>query len=290
MVLNPTGGDLGLESVQGALRRHLEARSERLEVYRVRGGDDIPAVVRDAVERGYTICVAGGGDGTASAVANGLLGTQALLGVIPIGTGSVLARELGIPLAADKACALIAGPHAVKIIDAMRIRDRCCFLNLSAGISALTMRDTPGHRKHRLGVAAYVWTGLRSLAGFHPGRFSLEVDQERLWARASEVLVLNGGVPVRALIGNRRPASLDDGELNVYILRTRTLGDYLSLAWKLLLGRERLDPRVRFAVARQRVWISSEPKLPVQGDGEPIGDTPVDIHLVRRAVRVIVPA
>jgi diacylglycerol kinase family enzyme len=274
------------------LRRALEnqflRRGLQYDVYEASGAEDLSCLVR-SVGAGYDVCVAAGGDGTVSAVAHALVELQVPLGIIPIGTANTLARELGIPLAVDKACALIAGEHGLLRIDAMLVAGRYRVLNVSAGFTALTMRDTTGESKRRLGTAAYIWTGLRALAGSQPVRFRLQVDGRPLSLGGSDVLVVNGTTPVQSFVRPGYSHRLDDGELGVYVLRCRTIGDYLVSALRLLQDGRARDPRVRFFPARQKVHIASEPAVPVQADGDYIGQTPVEVTLVPKAVSVIVP-
>jgi diacylglycerol kinase family enzyme len=81
----------------------------------------------------------------------------------------------------------------------------------------------------------------------------------------------------------------DDGRLDVCVVRARTLLDYMQLSWYVLTGQHRRSPNVRYFTAERTVVIATGRPLPVQGDGEIIGETPVSIEVVPRAVAVIVP-
>src|SRR5262249_49334011 len=98
VVLNPRSGSCTAEDVRRALSRHLPCEDGSCQVHELREDDDIKEVVREAVARGVDVAVAAGGDGTVSAVATGLMGSRAAMGIIPVGTSNVLARELGIPI------------------------------------------------------------------------------------------------------------------------------------------------------------------------------------------------
>src|SRR4029077_2494580 len=118
------------------------------DIHEVQPGQDLPGLVRSAAEQGgYSLIVAAGGDGTVSAVANGLVGTPAPVGIIPLGTTNVLARELGIPVNLDAACRLVAGEHAVVAIDGMQVGRNHYFTQLGAGIDALMIRETRAEAK-----------------------------------------------------------------------------------------------------------------------------------------------
>ena len=83
------------------MESHQAEESGEYRIHEPGEGEDILAIVRGAVAQGFDTVVAAGGDGTVSAVANGLIGSGARLGIIPLGTANVLARELGIPIALD---------------------------------------------------------------------------------------------------------------------------------------------------------------------------------------------
>lgn len=289
LVVNPVGGSYDGAAMEQALETCFGERGWEHEVYETTGEEDVSDLVRRAVQRGFDTVVAAGGDGTVSAVAGGLIGSQSAMGIIPIGTGNALARELGIPISIDQACVLISGDHRLRELDVMEINGRFYILNVSVGLSALAMKDTPSESKRRFGVVAYIWAGIKRLAGFHPRRFRVRVDELEASPRASDIVVTSGGMPVRPFLGVEEPRPLDDGQLGVYILRARTLFDYIALAVSLLLGKERQDPRVSVLSARERIEIDAAPSASVQADGEPIGQTPVTIRLLPQAVRVIAP-
>ncbi len=289
VILNPGSGSFLAETVHAALARHLRCGDGSCEVHQMTGVDDLAALARSAVDRGCDAVVAAGGDGTVSAVAGALVGTDALLGIIPLGTANVLSKELGVPIDLDAACGLLAGEFAAVAIDALRIGDRHFFTQVGVGIDALMIRDTKTEAKKRFGRLAYLWTGLSRLVGFQPRRFDLEIDGRALRVRASQVLVANSGT-----LGQRpfqwgphiRP---DDGRADVCILRARTVPDYLGLAWHILRGKHRQSVNARYRTAERSVKIATKRPLPVQADGEIIGDTPIEVSVVPRAVRVIVP-
>ena len=292
-VLNPVAGNSEPSRVRQALERHLPADSTVWEIHESGPDDRIAEVVRAALGRGCDLVVAAGGDGMVSAVANGLVGDEnghsVPLGIIPLGTTNVLARELGIPVDLELACQLLAGPHATTWIDGMRVGPACYFTQVGVGIDALMIRDTLREHKRRFGRVAYLWTAATRLLGFQPRRFALVTDGRQRRARASQIVVANSGVlgqPPFRWGPDIRP---DDGRIDVCIVRARNLLDYLKLSWHVLAGQHRQSPNVRYFTAEQSVTIASRRPLPVQGDGEIIGETPIEIAVVPRAVAVIVP-
>lgn len=290
VILNPGSGSFGAGEVRDVLARHFPCDDGTCDVHQLLEADDLGRLAREAAGRGCEVVVAAGGDGTVSAVAGGLVGTEARLGILPLGTGNVLARELGLPLVLEDAVALLAGPHATAALDAMKIGDRYFFTQVGVGIDALMIRDTSKEQKKRFGRLAYLWTGLTRLLGFRPRRFTIAVGDRREEHRATEVLVANSGTlgqePFRWGPGIRP----DDGRVDLCIFRTRSLLDYLRLAWNVVRRRHRDDPNLRYLEADRAVHIAARRPLPVQADGEIIGETPVTVEVVPGAVRVVVPA
>jgi diacylglycerol kinase (ATP) len=291
VVLNPMAGSCTANDVREALDRHFAPLAE-YEIYETTGLDDedVVAVVRAAVGRGFTLFVAAGGDGTVSDVAEGLLGTNLPIGVIPVGTANVFARELGLPLDLEGACATMAGPHTTTSVDAMQVGEKLYVLQIGIGIDSLMIRDTEREAKRRFGRAAYIWTAFTRLIGFQPVRFTIVADGQRSRPRASQVLVANGGVLGIAPLRWGPHIRPDDGQVDVCVVSARTALDYAGLAWHTLIGQQRRDRNVRYYAARHSVAISADQPLPIQADGEIIGETPVHVRVIPQAVRVIVPA
>jgi diacylglycerol kinase (ATP) len=289
VVLNPVAGS-ATSDVRDALCRSCPADKIACEIHETGRDERLAEVVREAVGRGCDLVVAAGGDGTISAVANGLVGSPVPLGIIPLGTANVLARELGIPVALESACELLASPHATTRIDAMRIGDACYFTQVGVGIDALMIRDTKREHKRRFGRLAYLWTAATRLVGFQPRRFVVVTDGREKRVRASEIVVANCGILGQPPFRWGPDIRLDDGRLDVCVVRARNLVDYLKISWYVITARHKRSPNVRYLSARRNVAIAARRPLPVQGDGEIIGETPVTVDVVPNAVVVIVPA
>jgi len=288
IVLNPVAGSAE-DDARGDIEGHFAAHGWECEVYETSGDEDVSALAREAATKGFGLCVAAGGDGTASAVADGLVGTDIPLGMLPIGTGNVLAQELGIPTDIEDALAVLTGEHETTALDMIRVGDKHFVLNVSIGISSLSMRDTKREWKQRFGMLAYAVTTLRVLLGFQPRRFRVTVDRREREIRASEVMVANS-----AAIGNPdvrlgADVHLDDGRLDVCVVRARNTLDYIRLAWDVLWGQQGRSRNVRCMPVNETVRIETRRTLPVEADGEIIGDTPVEAAFEPSALKVVVP-
>lgn len=290
VILSPVAGTGSADEVHQALERHFNCDDGSCQVHVLQLHDDLTDLARTAAARGSDLVIAAGGDGTVGAVADGLVGSEARLGIVPMGTANVLARELGIPVDLDGALGLLAGPFATAELDALKVEGRHYFTQVGVGIDALMIRDTPREQKRRFGRLAYIWTGLARLIGFQPRRFRLEIDGRAVRTRASQVLVANCGTLGQAPFRWGSDIRPNDGRADVCIVRAKSALDYLSLSWRVLTGRHRADRNVHYQVAARAITIDVERHpLPVQADGEIIGQTPLTVEVVPSAVRVVVP-
>ena len=289
VVLNPMAGSANAADVRQALEKHL-GELIQTDIYETTGHEDVVAIVRAELTNSPSVVVAAGGDGTISDVAEALIGADVRLGIIPVGTANIFARELGIPLDLEDACALLDSQPNTTSIDAMKVGDQYFVLQIGIGIDSLMIRDTDRQSKRRFGRAAYLWTAFTRLIGYQPVRFTIVADGKRVRPRASQVLIANGGVlgaPPFRWGPNIRP---DDGKIDVCIVGARTALDYMGLIWHTILGQQRRDRNVRYLTAERSIAISADQPLPIQADGEIIGDTPIQIEVVPDALKVIVPA
>ncbi|WP_022899907.1 diacylglycerol/lipid kinase family protein [Humibacter albus] len=210
-------------------------------------------LARRAVEDGADLVLAAGGDGTIRAVAAGLRGSGVPLGIIPLGTGNLLARNLGLPLTDLPASVRTAFSGVDKQIDvgvAELTRENGAssehvFLVMAGlGIDAAMIANTSPQLKKRVGWLAYIDGGLRSI-----GTKKLHIHYTLPGhpphsAHVSTILAGNCGV----LPGNMElmpDASLDDGELDIALLQPRTVFGWL-LIWRKVTWENRVLRRSAF--------------------------------------------
>ena len=260
------------------------------EVVEVPPKDDIVEVARTARDGRYQRVLAMGGDGTVAAVVQALSGTGIPLGILPAGTGNLVARELGIPVdvAAAFRTALDDG-SPLRAIDAMRINGRIFLLNAGVGVNAITIAKTSRLGKTLFGQAAYVgtavWRGLCATSA----PLELIVDGDRKVFQATDVLVSNCGGLARVLHPNGPTILPDDGLLNVCVVSVKSplqYSWYYLRRWIFPKGEHRI---VFERTAARHVTVMAPKPLVVQADGDIIGDTPIEIEVLPKAVSLFVP-
>lgn len=289
-VLNPMGGSCDPDQVRAALEAHCARTGQSCEIYQTTGAEDedVPARVREAVAAGAELVIAIGGDGTVSQVGEGVAGEPVPLAVIPTGTANIFAREMGIPLQLEAACALLAD-FRVRAVDGMVCDEHLYLLHLGVGLSSLMIRDTDRAAKRRFGRLAYVWTALRTLSGLQPHRFEIVVDGVRHRMHAKQVFIANGGIWGIEAVRLGDHVAPDDGVIDLCILNSRTMFDFAGIGWDFFTGQHHRNRRIRYLTARTSIELDCRPRLPVQGDGEIIGYTPIRLGIRPGMVRVAVP-
>ena len=288
VIVNPTVGVDATERLREELANHFRGAGIHYEIQETQPGVRIGDRVRERMRERLDFVVAAGGDGTVAAVSDGLIGSRVPLAIVPIGTGNLVARELGIPLEIADAVAVIAGAPRPRRIDALRIGDRVFVLNAGIGISAAIMSGTTRAEKQFLGPAAYVGTGIWRVPAFPPMRVTLTVDGVNRTFLAMDVAVLNCGILTRTIYPPLADVRVDDGHLDVLVLRTMGFLDYPRYFFDLLLRRP-VTPLAFCLRAERKVVIRCRTPQAVQADGDIIGSTPVEIEILPAAVTVLVP-
>ncbi len=291
VVFNPVAGTVDPDSAYRRIGEHLDAAGWTYEIYQTTGDESVPAIVREALsQKEYDLLVAAGGDGTVSAVAGGLINSDVPMGLLPTGSGNALARELQIPLQIQGALDLLTGEHARRTIDGMQVGDHYFFLSVSVGLSSLVMKETGREQKRNFGWLAYIWTGLRKLLGHQPGHFWVTIDGKTEHWNAAEVNVANSGAIGMPAFQWGPDIRIDDGRLDVCVVRARNLLDYLRVAGSIVVGRQRPTPHIHCKQAEESVDVQGDRAFPIQADGEIIGHTEVRVELLPQALTMIVPA
>ncbi|HEU5223954.1 MAG TPA: diacylglycerol kinase family protein [Candidatus Lumbricidophila sp.] len=225
------------------------------------------AAARAALDAGVDGVIAAGGDGTVRAVASVVCETSVPLGIVPIGTGNLFARNLGISVTSLETAAITAftgAPHPVDITRVRALRpggredDDLSLVVAGVGIDATLIANTNPELKRRVGWLAYVDAGLR-LWRTDPHRVWLRVEQGRMSrARVAGTLVANvGTLPGGAALVP--DASVDDGAFDVVLLQPRSPFGWL-LIWRTVTWEHRVLRRT--AVGRQYIAATTGRRPP----------------------------
>jgi len=294
-------------------RRDLEKAVHYLEEQRwqvswreTHGPSDATTYAREATAQGCPVAIAAGGDGTLGEVVNGLVGSDTALGVLPIGTSNVWAKEVGIPSAPYllhpqvRASLGVGAPwllQAARVlvegqrvrVDVGRVNDRHFLLWAGVGLDARVteeMEQKP-QVKQRLGRLAFYLAGVYTALGYRGVRAEVLVDDSRVTRRMilaviSNIQLYGGVVRISPL------AQLDDGLLDVCIFQGRGVLSTARHLASVFARRHLHDPEVDFYEAR-RVEIHPSQPLPIHADGDFLGYTPAIIEVVPQSLTVIVP-
>ncbi len=246
-----------------------------------------------AMKDDVDIIVAYGGDGTVMEVASGLQGTGIPMAILPGGTGNILSIELGIPQNLQEACSLITHPEKSRLrsIDLGITNDQTVpafALRAGVGLEAAMLEGTGRELKERYGIFAYIMGATQALHNIKEAQYHLILDGETVECSGLTCLIANAGYfGVPGLVLDPK-VKIDDGLLDVFVLRKMDLIQLFSLAASIVGGNELKDPALHWQV--KSVSIESDPVQSTQADGEMWGQSPVEIKVKKDALQVLVPA
>jgi YegS/Rv2252/BmrU family lipid kinase len=291
VLLNRGGGALSADpGLADRVGQALKDAGLDAKVELVSGGD-CAVRCRAIAEAGNPLLIVGGGDGTISAAASALVGTETRLGILPLGTLNHFARDLGIPSDVAEAAELIAAGKERRV-DVAEMNERIFINNSAMGLYPLMVvdRDQQQKRLGRSKRAAMIVASLRTLMRFRHHRLTLTVNEERS-GRIDTPLLFVGNNDYRTDIGAAgQRESLEDGQLCVLVMRKKTRRGFLAATLRALFGRRRKDDLVRLdGIERLRV-SSRRSHLIVSLDGEVVSaQPPLDYRIRKQALRVIAP-
>jgi diacylglycerol kinase (ATP) len=265
----------------------LGAQGARVDVASTERPGHAAEIVRDRAA-GYQAVFTLGGDGTAMEVVGTLAHTGIPVGIIPGGTGNLVARALGIPVATRRAAgALLSGD--VADVDLGRLASGRCFaFSCGVGVDARMIRDTPPIWKRRLGILAYAYVALRASLRNISFRVRATVDGDTIERQATAVMVANFGTVLNDLIVLGPGIARDDGKLDLCVFSPASGWQALGVAWRLLRKDFRPHPAITYRSGRY-FRIECEPRQDAQADGELVGSTPIELQVDPHAARLLLP-
>jgi len=295
VLVNPVAGGGLAQEVLPSLKGFARRRGWQVEFRSTQSPEDLAAEARRGAAEGHKRLFVLGGDGTFQVLLNALAGASGIvLGVIPAGGGNDLAASIGLPqdplLAADL---LLDGQPALLDVALARTADgkgRLYTGGGGVGLDAEAARYASGVYRNLRGRPRYLLSAIRALMGFHSLRLRALIGTDRqveINANALLLCVLN--TPCYGAGLRLAPdAQTDDGKLDLVLLEDLSFLEVLALIPSLARRGELRTVRVqRFRV--DQVRIETDRPCSFHGDGEILGNTPVEVAVVPSAVRILRP-
>ncbi len=291
VIINATSGAGDKEEVREQVTDLFKSRDAEARILFAREGAEIETLARRAVDEGCCPIIAGGGDRTINAVATHVVGTNRVLGVLPLGTLNHFAKDIQVPLALEDAARVCLEGREARV-DVGEVNGRIFLNNSSLGLYPSIVRERErlqqrlGHGKWR----AFFWASLTVLKRYPFLNVRLSTDEQALVRSSPFIFIGNNEYEMENFnIGSR--SCIDKGQLSLYIAhRTGRLG-LVRLAFRALFGGLRNEEDFD-ALCTQEIWIDTlRPRLlRVATDGEVTTmRTPLHYRVLPGALRVLVP-
>jgi lipid kinase, YegS/Rv2252/BmrU family len=287
LIYNPTSGREEMKRRLSDVLDRLERGGLETSCHATSGEGDATRAAEQAIERGFDLIIAAGGDGTLNEVINGMAGKdrRPKLGILPVGTTNDFARALRIPRDWKRACDIICRGFT-RTIDVGKVNDKY-FINIAGGGSLTELTyEVPSRLKTMLGQLAYYMKGLEKLPSLRPSRMTFRSRDLQLEGEFMLFLIANSN-SVAGFEKLAPNAELNDGLLDVFILKKCNLADLIRIVTMATRGEHLNDPHV---IHFQTDWIEVESKDSPQLnlDGEYGGLLPCRVSVLQRHLDIIV--
>ncbi len=292
-IINPVSGLQDPDDTEAVLNERAREAGVDLEIRRTQGDGDALKWAKGAEREGFDLVLASGGDGTIVEAITGLVKSKSNipLAQLPTGTASLIAQALGISRNLDKAVEVIFGDQSKTVdldVGYLPQHDRYFALIIGAGYDARIIEDSPRGLKRRLGFIAYVLVGIKQLFSLRKTNITLEIDGEVKKVQAHTAMIVNVGRIDDANVMLGPNIWHHDGTLDVVVVASVGLRDILRLTWRVLRGDFSNYRDLRYYKGH-KIRISAETPLPTQIDGDPLGQTPLEVEVVPNGVKMLVP-
>lgn len=235
----------------------------------------------------HDVIVAVGGDGTVNEVFNGIMGTEAIFGIIPAGTGNGFAREFDLPMQPEEACKVLVEGY-IREIDVGKANDRYFLGTAGVGFDALIAEVASKSLGPLRGMWLYFFAGAFVFFKYDRQLVDVEIDSQIVKVKPLLVAIANtriyGGA---ALIAP--DAKPDDGQFDVCVIEDMSVIRLAMSVPKLFTGKHIHLHEITMYKGKS-ITISAPKPMPVHVDGEPMeGSSRIQFTLLPKAIRILVP-
>ena len=284
IVANPIAGRGRGEHAASELAEALRSAGVSVELFLTKARDDARVRVRCA-EPETDLIVGVGGDGTIGEVMAGMIDDEIPVGIMPMGTSNLLGLDLKLPRDVDSMLEVLLAGHIQKI-DLAQVNGHISFLCTGVGIDAASVRELEKHRTGPITKLSYAKPIIHSLLKFPIPKLTVEIDGKKQDGEYALIVVCNT-IHYAGYFKLARDRKLDDGLLEMYLFRSGTRLSLLGYAIRGLLGR--LPGGGCTMVRAKSLRVTSETPVPYQVDGDFRGETPVELEVTGRQVKLLAP-
>ncbi|MGN7169303.1 diacylglycerol kinase [Paenibacillus cellulositrophicus] len=286
LIYNPTSGREEMRRRLPDILHRLDQGGIEASCHATMGEGDATKAAIDAVERGYDMIIAAGGDGTLYEVVNGMAERDNLppLGVFPVGTTNDFARGLGIPRNWEDYCDLVIRQQT-RPIDVGKANDRY-FINIAGGgtLTELTY-DVPSRLKTMIGQLAYYIKGVEKMVSLSPQELIINAEGQETIHDEFMIFLITNTNSVGGFEKLAPGARIDDGLLDVIALKKCNLAEFVRLVSLALRGEHFNDKKVVYFRTRS-MEVTSPGKVLLNLDGELGGTLPGRFSVLPQHLRI----
>lgn len=286
LIYNPTSGREEMKRRLADVLQRLDSAGIETSCHATTGEGDATLAAAEAVDRGYDLIIAAGGDGTLNEVVNGMAEKENLppLGVFPLGTTNDFARALGISKNWEEYCDLVIRDET-RPIDVGKANDRY-FINIAGGgtLTELTY-EVPSKLKTMIGQLAYYLKGLEKMVSLTPQELIIHASGQDAIHDEFMVFLIANSNSVGGFEKLAPGASIDDGLFDVIALRKCNLAEFVRLVTLALRGEHVNDKKVIHFRTDYMEVVSPGP-VQLNLDGEYGGDLPGTFRILPQHLRI----
>ncbi|MDQ1910555.1 diacylglycerol kinase [Paenibacillus sp. GD4] len=287
LIYNPSSGREEIKKRLPDILQRLERGGIETSTHATIGEGDATLAAAEAVERGFDLIIAAGGDGTLYEVINGMAEKENRppLGILPLGTTNDFARALGIPRSWEFAIDVILQQHT-RVIDVGKMNQRY-FINIAGGGSLTELTyEVPSKLKTMIGQMAYYMKGLEKLPRLRPIELLLRTPEREFHEEVMLFLISNSN-SVGGFERLAPDASLSDGLFDVLILKKCNLAEFIRVVSLALRGEHLDDPNIIY-LQTNYIEVTSPDYVQINLDGEFGGTLPCVFTNLPQHLRIFV--
>jgi diacylglycerol kinase (ATP) len=284
-VINPIAGDIEKEDLEEEIKEKCKEHRINCDIYKTTGQNDKENIKAKLDDTKYDAAFAVGGDGTVNMLGTLLIGTNTPLGIVPLGSGNGLSKDLNIPQDTEDALDLIHS-YEVREIDTITLNGVPSIHLSDLGFNALVVKQfSEGETR---GPGSYAWIALQEYMSYEPKRYRIETDAENYEGEAFMVTIANANA-----FGSNASINpngiLNDGRFEICLIEPFPKTAGLGILYKLYT--DSIDESVfTRRISCQRATIHNLDHEVVHVDGEPVNmDEVIKVEMLEKSLKVILP-